>query len=92
MNQPLMPKAAAVWLIENTTLTFEQVAAFCGLHPLEIQAIADGEVAAGIVGRSPISHGELTLAEIERCQQDPDARLVMATRAVPSVAMRTIPP
>ncbi|MSO76275.1 MAG: DUF1013 domain-containing protein [Alphaproteobacteria bacterium] len=89
MNQPLMPKAAAVWLIENTTLTFDQVAAFCALHPLEIQAIADGEVAASIIGRSPITHGELTSAEIERCQRDPDARLQMAARAVPSVAMRT---
>ncbi len=63
---PLMPKATAVWLVDNTKLTFEQNADFCGLHPLEVQAIADGEVAAGIVGRSPIQAGELTADEIAR--------------------------
>jgi uncharacterized protein len=89
MNQPLMPKATAVWLIENTTLTFDQVAAFCELHPLEVQAIADGEVAAGIVGRNPILNGELTSAEIERCQDDPNARLQMAPRSVPKPVIRT---
>ena len=57
MAQVLMPKATAVWLVENTTLTFEQVAAFCGLHPLEVQGIADGEVAIGIIGSDPIING-----------------------------------
>jgi hypothetical protein len=82
MNRPLMPKATAVWLIENTTLTFDQVADFCGLHPLEVKGIADGEVAAGIVGMDPIANGQLTREEIERCQKDPQARLKMAKAAI----------
>ena len=57
---PLMPKATAVWLVDNTSLTFEQIADFCGLHPLEVQAIADGEVAQGIVGYDPIANGQVT--------------------------------
>ncbi|MET4697617.1 hypothetical protein ABIE65_000628 [Constrictibacter sp. MBR-5] len=89
MSQPLMPKATAVWLIENTSLTFEQVGAFCGYHPLEVQAIADGEVAIGIVGRSPITAGELTAEEIKRCEKDPAARLRIATLNVPRAAART---
>lgn len=79
MSGPLMPKATAVWLIENTTLSFEQIGDFCGLHSLEIQAIADGEIAVGIVGRDPIVAGELTEAEIERCQKDPNGRLELRT-------------
>lgn len=75
MTVPLMPKATAVWLIDNTTLTFEQIGGFCDLHPLEVQAIADGEIAVGIVGHDPIAAGQLTLDEIERCQADPTARL-----------------
>ncbi len=67
MAQPLMPKATAVWLVDNTTLTFEQIAAFCELHILEVSAIADDEVATGIVGRDPIASGQLTQEEIERC-------------------------
>ena len=82
MNKPLMPKATAVWLIENTTLTFDQVADFCGLHPLEVKGIADGEVAAGIVGMDPIANGQLTRDDIERCQKDPQARLKMAKTAI----------
>jgi hypothetical protein len=70
-----MPKATAVWLIENTSLTFEQVAEFCGLHLLEVQAIADGEVAIGMQGWDPVAHGELSVEEIERCSGDPQARL-----------------
>lgn len=89
MTQPLMPKATAVWLIENTGLTFDQIGEFCGMHPLEVQAIADGEVAAGIVGRNPVQHGELTQAELERCEKDPSARLKMAPSAVPKAAART---
>ncbi len=75
MSLPLMPKATAVWLIEKTALTFTQVADFCGMHPLEVQAIADGEVAQGIVGYDPVANSQLTVAEIKRCEADPDARL-----------------
>ena len=60
MTLPLMPKATAVWLIEKTALTFTQIADFCGMHPLEVQAIADGEVAQGIVGYDPVANGQLT--------------------------------
>ncbi len=75
MTHPLMPKATAVWLVENSALSFEQIADFCGLHSLEVQAIADDEVAFGMQGLDPISSGELTTEEIERCQSDPSARL-----------------
>lgn len=75
MALPLMPKATAVWLVENTALTFEQIADFCGLHPLEVQAIADGEVATGIVGLDPIANGQISKAELERCEADADLRL-----------------
>jgi hypothetical protein len=85
---PLMPKATAVWLVENTTLTFPQIADFCGLHELEIQAIADGEVAAGIVGADPIANGQLTREELARVQGDPDARLVMAKSDRPQPVAR----
>ena len=77
MAQPLMPKATAVWLIDNTSLSFEQVADFCGLHRLEVQAIADGEVSGGIQGFDPVQNGQVTKQEIERCQGDPAARLKM---------------
>tara|TARA_R100000322_G_scaffold130860_2_gene86882 strand:+ start:39444 stop:40157 length:714 start_codon:yes stop_codon:yes gene_type:complete len=70
-----MPKATAVWLVENTALTFEQVADFCGLHVLEVKGIADGDVAQGIKGMDPVASGQLSRAEIERCQNDPTARL-----------------
>lgn len=82
MTLPLMPKATAVWLIENTALTFEQIAEFTGMHPLEIQAIADGDVAVGIVGLDPISNGQLTREEIARCEADPSARLKLAPMSV----------
>ncbi len=75
MSLPLMPKATAVWLIEKTALTFTQIAEFCGMHPLEVQAIADGEVAQGIVGYDPVANSQVTAAEIKRCEADPDARL-----------------
>ena len=83
MALPLMPKATAVWLVENTVLTFEQIADFCGLHWLEVQGIADDEVAVGIVGLDPIANGQLTRGEIERCVADPEARLQMAESGVP---------
>jgi len=83
MAAPLMPKATAVWLVENTSLTFEQIADFCQLHPLEIQAIADGEVANQMLGLDPVANGQTTAEEIERCQADPDARLKLSPQALP---------
>ena len=77
MTRPLMPKATAVWLVENTSLSFEQIADFCGMHMLEIQAIADGEVASHIMGLDPVANGQLKREEIERCEKDPTARLVL---------------
>lgn len=89
MSQPLMPKATAVWLVDNTSLTFEQIAHFCEMHVLEVQAIADGEVAAGIVGLDPVVNGQIDRAEIERCTKDPSARLVMnKPRDLPAVKGR----
>jgi len=79
---PLMPKATAVWLVENTSLSFEQIADFCKLHPLEVKGIADGEVAAGIKGLDPVSTGQLTREEIDRAQGNPDYRLKMAQAKV----------
>jgi uncharacterized protein len=83
MAQPLMPKATAVWLVENTSLSFDQIGEFCGLHPLEVQAIADGEVALQMQGLDPVANGQVTLEEIERCQADPTARLQLAKEALP---------
>jgi uncharacterized protein len=83
MALPLMPKATAVWLIEKTALTFTQIADFCGMHPLEIQAIADGEVAQGIVGYDPVANGQLTLQEVKRCEADTNARLQMLPSTLP---------
>jgi len=77
MSLPLMPKATAVWMIEKTALTFTQVAEFCGMHPLEVQAIADGEVAQGIVGYDPVANMQVTQIEIARCEKDAAARLQM---------------
>ena len=75
MPQPLMPKATAVWLLDNTVLTFEQIADFCDLHLLEVKGIADGDVARGIRGADPIAAGQLTRAEIESCQEDTGKKL-----------------
>src|SRR2546423_3453272 len=83
MLAPLLPNATAVWLVENTSLTFDQIADFCGLHPLEVQAIADGEVAVQMQGLDPVANGQTTTEEIERCQADPEARLKLSDRAVP---------
>ena len=69
-NAPLMPMATAVWLVENTTLTFKQLANFCNIHEVEVQGIADGEVAKGIVGYNPIISGQLTKEEIELSSKD----------------------
>ena len=81
MTLPLMPKATAVWLVENTALSFEQIAEFCGMHELEVQGIADGDVAAGVRGVDPIAAGQLTSAEIARCEAKPDAHLDIAATA-----------
>ena len=75
MKKPLMPKATAIWLIESTTLSFEQIADFCGLHELEVQGMADGDVATGIQGYDPIDNKQLTREEIARCENNPEARL-----------------
>ncbi len=75
MTAPLMPKATAVWLVENTTLTFRQIAVFCEIHELEIQAMADGDVSGNIRGLSPIDNGQLTWEEIHRCEADKKANL-----------------
>lgn len=74
---PLMPHATATWLVDNTALSFDQIAAFCGLHILEVQAMADDLAGSKYTGRDPLHSGELTLAEIERGQQDPEYRLKM---------------
>jgi uncharacterized protein len=83
MTLPLMPKATAVWLIEKTALTFTQIADFCGMHPLEVQAIADGEVAQGIVGYDPVANSQVTAEEIRRTEADPEARLRLMPTALP---------
>ena len=74
-NTLLMPKATAVWLVDNTGLTFEQIAHFCHLHPLEVRAIADGESAQGIKGMDPVMNGQLTRDEIAKAEADPNLRL-----------------
>ncbi|GIU68000.1 DUF1013 domain-containing protein [Candidatus Phycosocius spiralis] len=75
MYEILMPKATAVWLIDNTGLTFDQIAAFCGLHPLEVKGIADGDVAAGVRGLDPIANSQLSREEIARGEADPSYKI-----------------
>ena len=74
-DQILMPKATAVWLVDNTSMTFEQIADFCGLHPLEVKGIADGEVARDIRGADPITNGQLTREELDRATANPSYRM-----------------
>ena len=88
MSAPLMPKATAVWLVENTGLTFEQIADFCGLHPLEVQAIADGEVAVQMLWLDPVAIGQTTAEELVRCQADPAGRLQLSPQAIPQQFVR----
>jgi len=76
MAEILMPKATAVWLVDNTSLTFEQIADFCGLHPLEVKGIADGEVARDIRGADPIANGQLSREELDKAQANPNYRMV----------------
>ena len=75
MNKPLMSKATAVWLVDNTTLSFKQIADLCGMHELEVQGIADGDVATGVKGFDPVSNNQLDPIEIERAQKDPTYRM-----------------
>jgi len=88
MAKPLMPKATTVWLVENTALSFEQIADFVGLHELEVQAIADGEVAIGMQGSDPLASGVLTQDEIDRCQADTNASLTMSKGTLPAPKAR----
>ena len=83
-----MPKATAIWLIESTTLSFEQIADFCGLHELEVQGMADGDVATGIQGYDPIDNKQLTREEIARCENNPEARLEL----IESKTIDNLPP
>ena len=87
-TKPLKPKASAVWLIENTTLSFEQIAEYTGLHSIEIQALADEEVGKGIIGEDPIKAGELSQEEIARCEKDESNRLKINHSENPSVKVR----
>lgn len=89
MILPLMPKATAVWLVDNTALTFIQIAEFTGLHPLEVQGIADGEVATGLQGADPVTAAQLTLEEIKRCENEPSERLTIAVSDVPRPRAKT---
>lgn len=89
MTAPLMPKATAVWLIDNTGLTFEQISEFCQLHFLEVQAIADGDVNAGMQGMDPVQNGQLTREEIARCEGDTNARLQIVRSTLPAPAVKT---
>lgn len=82
---PIMPKGTAVWLIDNTSLTFEQIAQFCGLHVLEVQALADDQSSVGMIGVDPIKLGQLTVEEIDRCSKNPNARLLLTSSAIPQL-------
>ncbi|MEL7027236.1 MAG: DUF1013 domain-containing protein [Pseudomonadota bacterium] len=75
MNKPIMAKATAVWLVDNTTISFKQIADFCGLHELEVQGIADGDVAAGVKGFDPIQNNQLTQEDIDNAEKDPLVKL-----------------
>jgi hypothetical protein len=90
---PLMPKATAVWLVDNTSLTFDQIAEFCGLHPLEVKGIADEDVAKGIKGQDPVASGQLTREQIEVAEKDSKSRLKMAPpkHKIPAVKLKRAP-
>jgi len=81
MNKPIMAKATAVWLVDNTTISFKQIADFCGLHELEVQGIADGDVAAGVKGFDPITNNQLTQEEIDAAEKDPLHKLKLKYNA-----------
>jgi uncharacterized protein len=86
---PLMPKATAAWLVDNTALTFDQIADFCGLHPLEVQALADGEGGNSIIGVNPLHNGELNADEIARCEKNSNTRLKMQRTTLPKPRARS---
>ena len=88
-RKPLMPKATAVWLVENTSLSFDQIAEFCGLHHLEVKGIADGDVAQGIKGMDPIASGQLSREEIKRGEADADYHLKLAEAKVEIPPVKT---
>jgi hypothetical protein len=88
-RRPLMPKATAVWLVENTSLSFEQIAEFCGLHVLEVKGIADGDVAQGIKGMDPISNGQLSREEIALAEEDHEHHLTLAEAKVDIPEVKT---
>ncbi len=92
-STPLMPKATAVWLVDNTSLTFDQIAEFCGLHPLEVKGIADEDVAKGIKGQDPVASGQLTRELIEEAEKNSKVRLKMAPakHKMPSVKLKRAP-
>ncbi len=89
MRKPLMPKATASWLIDNTSLSFKQIAEFVGLHILEIQAIADGEVSSGILPRNPTENGELTLEEIKKCEKNANLSIKIKDSEIPMPQTKT---
>src|SRR6195952_5331060 len=92
-TKPLMPKATAVWLVDNTGLTFEQIADFCGLHPLEVKGIADDDVAKGIKGQDPVTSGQLSREQIHEAEQNPNKHLKMMTpkHKMPGVRLKRAP-
>ena len=81
-DKPFMPKATAVWLVENTKISFKQIADFCSLHELEVKGIADGDVAKGIRAYNPILAGQLTREEIEACSKDNDKPIILNKKAL----------
>ncbi len=87
-NAPLMPKATAVWLVDNTSLSFDQIAEFCKLHRLEVRAIADGESAQGIKGMDPFTSGQLTRDELDKAQNDPEYRMKLAESKIVIPALK----
>tara|TARA_B100000029_G_scaffold385149_1_gene380792 strand:- start:37 stop:564 length:528 start_codon:yes stop_codon:yes gene_type:complete len=89
MKRPLMPKATAIWLIENTSLSFKQIADFCKMHILEIEGIADGDVAVGIKGHNPIDSGQLNQEEIDKCQKNPREKLQILKNDLPDQKTKT---
>lgn len=86
---PLMAKATAMWLVDNTTLTFKQISEFCGLHELQVKAMADGDVGSMITPTNPLYNGELTQEEIDRCQNNVNAKLHLKKSDLPQPAARS---
>jgi hypothetical protein len=88
-NKPLMPLATAVWLVDNTSLSFSQISKFCQLHELEVQSIADGEEAYNMKGLNPIASGQLTKDEIQRCEKDPNGELTLQKHKSQNIRIRS---